>query len=97
MINEAFERRPVVECVVGALLVVLGEPAVRELTYIAERAELVGVEQLLAVGPVETLNVGILIGLARLDMLHMHSLLLRPVDKCFSQELGAVVDPQGGR
>src|SRR5437764_11450740 len=53
--------------VVRSDLVVLGEPFLGELAHFGERVEQVGIEHLFAIGPIEALDVSVLIGLARLD------------------------------
>ena len=61
-------RRYFPQTVVWSLLVVFVDPVARYLAHLAQRFEHVSIEHLIAEGPVETLDVGILIRLARLDV-----------------------------
>jgi hypothetical protein len=76
----------------GALLVVGDHPIVDEFADFGEGAEEVGVEDLVAEGAVEALDVGVLGGLAGLDVVEADVVVLAPGDKLGGDELGAVVD-----
>ena len=62
-------------------LVVAIEPVGRDLPHLVERIEQVRAQNLFAVGAVEALDVGVLIGLAGLDEAQLDVLLLAPVGK----------------
>jgi hypothetical protein len=57
-------------------------------------SEEVLIEHLLAIGAVESLDVGVLVRLARLDVLDRHAGLLGLLDEDLAQELRAVVRAQ---
>ena len=59
-----------------------------------EAGEQVLVQVLLAEGPVEAFDVGVLVGLAGLDVLDGHAVELGPLHEGLAQELRAVVGPQ---
>jgi len=78
----------------GALLVVVEHPPVRRLAYIVEAGKQVLVQDFLAKGPVEAFDVGILVGLARLDVPDRHAVELGPLHQSFAEELRAIVGAQ---
>ena len=78
----------------GTLLVVLEHPPVRRLAYVVEAGEQVLVQDLLAEGPVEAFDVGVLVGLAGLDVADRHAVELGPLHEGLAQELRAVVGAQ---
>ena len=78
----------------GTLLVVLEHPPVRRLAHIVEAGEQVLIQDLLTEGPVEAFDVGVLVGLAWLDVADGHAVELRPVHKRFAQEFRAIVGTQ---
>jgi len=55
------------------------KPVVGDLAHFVERVEQVRAEHLFAVGPIETLDVRVLIGLGRLNETQLDVLLLAPV------------------
>ena len=89
-----FDGRHAAECVVGTVLVVVDQELSCGFAHVVEPGEQMLVEHLLAVGPVEAFDVGVLVRSAGLDVLDGHALLLRPLGEGFAQELGAVVGPQ---
>lgn len=76
------------------LLVVLDHPPINGLAYIIEAQEQMLVQQFVAERTVETFNVRVLVGLARLDVLDGHAMGFRPLHEALAQELGAVVGAQ---
>ena len=87
-------RCEVAERVMGSLLVVLDHPSPRGFADVVERGEQMLVQDLFAQGPVEAFDVGVLVGLARLDVLDRHAVGLGPLDEGFAQELRAVVSAE---
>jgi len=77
--------------VVGSLLVVLDHPPVGGLAHVLEGGEQMWVEQLIAVGMVEPLDIGILVELAGLDVADGHPGLLDPSGEDLAEELRPVV------
>ncbi len=77
-----------------ALLVVFDLPPVDGFPHVIQAQEQVGIEQFLAQRPVEPFDIGVLVRLARLDVLDRHTRCLGPADEGFAQELGAVVGAQ---
>jgi len=71
--------------------VVAIEPFGRDLADLVERVGQVGAQHFLAVGPVEALDVGVLIGLARLDEAKLDVLVLAPIGERLARQFGAVV------
>jgi hypothetical protein len=61
------------------------------LTHLVQAGEEVGVEHLLPIAAVESLNVGVLIGLAGLDVADLDAVGLAPVGVGLGEELGPVV------
>lgn len=51
------------------------------------------IEHIFAQRLVESLNEGIMIGLAGLDVLLVHIIVLAPLFKCLTKKLGAIVRP----
>jgi len=79
---------------VRALLVVFDLPPVDCFPYVIYAHEEGGIEQFLAQRPVESFDIGVLIRLARLDVLNCHARRLGPTDEGLAQELRAVVGAQ---
>ena len=73
------------------LLVVRPQPLGRHLPHLIEIVEEVGVEDLAAVRPVESFDVGVLVRLAGLDVTDLDLVFLAPVDEKLAQELRAIV------
>lgn len=88
------ERRQIVERIVWALFVVFDHPPVNGLADVLQAQEQMLVQQFLAERAVEPLDVGVLVGLAGLDVLDGHAVRLRPLHEDLAQELGAVVGSQ---
>jgi hypothetical protein len=78
----------------GALLVVVEQPPVRCFAHIVEAGKQVLVQDLLAEGPVEAFDVGVLVGLAGLDVPDGHTVELGPLHEGLAQKLRAVVGAQ---
>lgn len=78
----------------GTLLVVLEHPPVGGLAHVIKAGEQVLVQDLLAEGPVEAFDVGVLVRLARLDVPDGHAVELGPLHEGLAQELRAVVGAQ---
>ncbi len=72
-------RRYFPQTVVWSLLVVFVYPIAGYLTHLSQRFEHVSVEYLVAESPVEALDVGILIRLARLDVAQLDVMAAAPV------------------
>jgi len=81
------------ERVMWTNLVVIDHPPMRCLTYVLKACEEVLVQHLLTERAVEALDEGVLVGLARLDVSQRHAAEFGPLDKCFAQELRAIVRP----
>lgn len=93
--DEVFERCAFAQCVVRPLLVVLDHPAVGDLPDLVEAGEQVQVEHLLAIAAIKALDVGVLVRLARLDILDQHAVGLGPAGEGLTEELRAVVPTEG--
>ncbi len=76
----------------GPLLVVFDQPGIRDLLHLLDRFEDVGIEDLGPIGPVKTLDEGVLVGLPRLDETELDLSLLGPADKVMARELAPVVE-----
>jgi hypothetical protein len=79
----------------GTGFVVGREPPIGDLPDLVQGFEEVRVEDLLAVRPVESLDVGVLIWLAGLDVEDGDVVLPAPVDEQLGKELRAVVAANG--
>ena len=77
----------------GPVLVVGDEPRIGELLHVLGGHEPIGVGDLLAVGPVEPFDEGVLHGVARLDVVPGNPVPVAPVDKDLGCQLGAIVEP----
>lgn len=66
-------------------------PLARDLPHLAQTFEQIGIEGLLPIGPVEVLDEGVLIGLARLDFLDHNPVLLAPAYENLVDQLRPVV------
>ena len=73
-------------------LIVVDSPPVRGFSNLGYIAKQVHVEHLFTVGAIEAFDVGILIRLARLDVVESHSLSLAPGGSHLGQILWAVID-----
>ena len=74
-------------------LVVSPQPVIGQQADLFDRLEDVGAEHFLAVASVEALDVGILIGLAWLDVAQLDAMSLAPVDERVGRQFGSVVEP----
>ena len=79
------------------LLVVDPQPCHGQRLQLGDRLKEMGVEHLRAITPVEPLDVGILVGLARLDVVDRHPVVGAPVDERLREKFRPVVRPQGRR
>ena len=79
------------------LLVVFDLPPVNGFPHVVDSYKQVGIEQFFPQRPVEPLDVGILVGLARLDVLDGHAVELGPLHEGVSKELRPVVGAHGRR
>jgi len=82
---------------VGPLAVVDPQPGGRESLEFRERFKEVCVEHLRPVAAIEPFDLGILIGLAWLDVVNGHALFRAPMDEALSSEFWPVVDADGRR
>src|SRR5947209_1420694 len=78
-------------------LVVTMQPVARDLPHLLEGIKQVRTQHLFAVSAVEALDVGVLVGLARLNEADLDVLLLAPVGERLTRELRAVVTPNRRR
>jgi len=69
---------------VRPFLIVIYEPVVRDPLDLTDGRECVSVEHFLAVGPVEPLDEGVLIGLPGLDIEKIDTMLVAPVYELLS-------------
>lgn len=76
----------------GAVLIVGGAPVASDFSYFLERLKHVGIQDLMAEGAIEAFDVGILIRLAGLDVVKVHSLVSASGGQHVGQILGAVID-----
>ena len=76
------------------LLVVFRDPQFGDFAHLLDRLEQLGVQCLLAVGAIESLDKGILVRLARLDVEQLNLLSFAPVLKSVGGKFGTVVHPQ---
>lgn len=76
----------------GSVVVVAVQPIGRHVAHFLQVVEHVAVEHLGAVGFVESFDIGVLRGLARLDVLQGDALVLSPLGQGVGDELGAVVN-----
>jgi hypothetical protein len=74
-----------------ALRVVVCEPVVAQPLYLRDRREQIGIKHFFAVGAVKAFDEGILIRLARLDVVQRDVLALAPGGEFLGGELGSVV------
>jgi len=88
---QGFGSRQSAEPVVISLLVVLEHPRPAELSNFVERSEQPGVEHFFSIRSIESLEVGVLIGLAGLDVVDQDTVCLAPADEALAEELRAVV------
>ena len=77
----------------GPLAVVDLEPRDGDRPQLRDRFEEMRVEHFGPVAPVETFDVRVLIGFARLDVVHGDAVVGAPVDEGLGGEFRAVVDP----
>ena len=85
------EGRHPAKAVVRPLLVVDPQPCHGQRLQLGDRLKEMGVEHLRAIAPVEPLDVGILVGLARLDVVDRHPVVGAPVDERLREKFRPVV------
>ena len=78
-----------------SVFVVVDQPLLADHLALRDRLENVGIEHLLAVGPVKTLDEGVLIGLAGLDEAGLDPVRPAPLVEDLGREFRPVVEPQG--
>ncbi len=78
----------------GTLFIVFVHPKPDYISDMIKTDEEVLVEQLLAVGEIKSLNVSILIRVARLNVLDCHAVGFGPFGKYLPRELGTIISPQ---
>jgi hypothetical protein len=76
----------------GTLIVVLEHPPARRVAHVVEAGEQVLFADLLAEGSVEVFDVGVLVGLAGLDVSDCHAVELGLLHEGFAQELVGAQD-----
>ena len=75
----------------GPFAVVDSEPRVGEGTQLRDRFEEVRVQHFGPIAPIESLDIRVLIRLARLDLVRRHAVLRTPIDEGLCGEFGTVV------
>lgn len=75
----------------GAVVVVAVQPIGHRVTYLLQAVENVAVQHLEVVDLVESLDIGVLRGLAGLDVLQGEALTLSPLDQRLDGEIRPVV------
>ena len=75
----------------GPDLVVPVEPFFSEIPDLGQRLEQIGTENLFTVGPIEALDIGILIWLAGLDVTGFDALAFAPVREHLTRQLWPVI------
>ena len=78
----------------GPLLVVGNEPAIGHRADLGQRFKEMGIEHLGTIAAVEPLDEGVLIRLARLDVVQSDAALVTPIDEYLGGQLGTVVQAQ---
>ena len=78
--------------VVGAFLVVYGDPLTRDLADLVQRFEHVGIEHLVSRGSIVAFDVGVLIRLAGLDVTEPDALILAPAGEHLREVFRAVFE-----
>ncbi len=74
-----------------SVLVVVGQPVVSDGLNLFDGVEQVGVEHFRSEFLVEPFDVGVLVGLARLDVVQSNAFVLGPFDEVMACHLGTVV------
>jgi hypothetical protein len=77
---------------VGALAVVDPQPGVRQGPQFGDRLEEMRVEDLGPIAAIEAFDIGVLIGLARLDVMNRGAMRSTPIDEGLRRKFGTVVD-----
>jgi len=75
----------------GSMVVVAVQPVGRHVTHFLQAVEDVAVEHLGSIGLVESFDIGVLRGLAGLDVIEGDTLALSPLGQSSGDEFGAVV------
>jgi len=77
---------------VRPLVIVIIKPIGSDLPNFIDRSEDVSVKHFVAVAPIEALHERILIRLPRLDVAHVDSLILAPIEEVRGDEPRTIVD-----
>ena len=81
----------------GPLFVVLSHPLRTDLAHLLQRLEYVGIQHLVREGSIEPFHTGILIRLARLNILERDPSVRTPTRKSIGEKFGTIVEPNGLR
>ena len=92
-----FERREISERIMWALLVVLIHPCFRDGPHFRQGIKDIHIEHLIAIGAVESFDIGILSRLARLDKFQVDRVVLGPVRQDRRDKLWPIVHVQYAR
>jgi hypothetical protein len=87
-------RRILAERVMGSVFAVLTQPVLGDLAHLFHRSEQVGVQHLGAVCPVEPLDIGVLVGLARFDVVQRDALARGTFDEVVAAHLRPPFSPE---
>lgn len=91
MFHTVLDWRDAAEGFVGPLMGVAVQPVDCHVTHLLQVVEHVTVKDFGAVGLAASLDIGVLRGLARLDVLQADALALSPQGQCVGDEIWAVV------
>lgn len=95
MPSQLLSRRNAAARHVGALMIVSPEPFSSRVLHLLDRSKQILSEPLVPDGSIATLDVRILLGLARLDMLDGNATLLSPRQERATVQFRAIVHPNG--
>ena len=76
--------------VMGPLLVVLLHPLCTDLSHLIQRLEYIGIEHIVAIGPIEPFDEGILVRLARLNIPERDPAVDAPARKAVGEQFRAI-------
>ena len=80
-----------------SILIVTGKPFLSKLTYLLKRMKQIQIENILAIGSVKALDVGILGRFSRLNELDEDMMALCPCPEGRRQEFWTIIDPHSFR